>query len=191
MGVLVRRLTPAVLAVGCGAVSAAPATRATSLPGPPAAAVTTSGHEPPPPGALGEKRHDGAWVIARCESEYRQTESNWASYMPRAEATSPFAHCPHWRMAAADACDAPVQPSFMNPSQCMCDLCEKDADCGAGASCVAMPSTFCGPYEERVCVASTDACHPKNAASKCTTRCVTLFGKPRCVSKSDLAVCDR
>ena len=73
----------------------------------------------------------------------------------------------------------------------MCDLCETDADCGSGASCVAMSSVICGGLEERVCVADTDVCHPKNVAASCPTYCVTLFGTPQCVSKADLAMCHR
>ena len=138
----------------------------------------------PPATQTGEVR-----VTARCSAEYRQIESNWASYMPPGKATSPFAHCPRWRMAAPDACDSATQPSFMNPCQCMCDLCETDADCGAGASCVSMSSVVCGGYDERVCVKETDPCHPKNVRAKCPTYCVTLFGKPQCVSKADLAGC--
>ena len=137
------------------------------------------------------EHHDEAWVTKTCTREYQHIEENWATYMPREKATSPFAHCRHWRMAAPEACGARVQPSFMDPCHCMCDLCDTDADCESGASCVTLSSTICGSEQERVCVRKTDACHPDNAKSKCATRCVTLFGHPECVSQKDIKLCGR
>lgn len=123
-----------------------------------------------------------------CPQEYAQVEENWASYMPREKATSPFRHCPRWHVAAPEACDANAQPSFFDPCHCMCDLCERDEDCGVGASCVTMSSVICGGYDERVCVRADDPCHPSHASS-CPTRCVTLFGKPQCISADDARMC--
>jgi hypothetical protein len=127
--------------------------------------------------------HDADWVTRTCAREYRTSR-------PRDQATSPFAHCPRWRMAAPDACGADVQPSFFDPCHCMCDLCESDADCGAGASCVSLSSVVCGGLDERVCVKKTDVCHPDNAPKRCPTYCVTLLGAPECVSKADRAMCE-
>ena len=133
--------------------------------------------------------HDDDAAARTCAAEYAEVESNWASYMPREKATSPFKHCPRWRMAMRQACENPNQPSYFDPCHCMCDLCERDSDCGAGASCVEMSSVICGgDQRERVCVHEDDACHPKNAA-RCATYCVTLFGKPRCVSPDDARMC--
>src|SRR5678815_943976 len=109
--------------------------------------------------------------------------------MPREQATSAFSHCPRWRMTAPNGCGAGVQPSSVDPCHCMCDLCQVDADCEQGASCVELPSVICGGLEERVCVKNTDACHPKNAGTKCATYCVTLFGRTECVSKKDVKIC--
>jgi len=126
-----------------------------------------------------------------CADEYTQIESNWATYMPPEKATSPFKRCPHWHRAMPDACGASVQPSFMDPCHCMCDLCDRDSDCGPGASCVTMSSVICGGYDERVCIRADDPCHPNNAAKTCPTYCVTLFGAPRCVSRDDARMCRR
>jgi hypothetical protein len=171
-----RAAAVAAIAVGCGAAGSSPPPERASAAG---------------PGPSAARGHDAAWVTRTCTAEYRQEEANWATYMPREKATSPFAHCPRWRMAAPSACGAEVQPSYLDPCHCMCDLCESDADCGAGSSCVSMASVMCGGLAERVCVKKTDACHPGNAPTRCPTYCVTLFGSPRCVSKADLAVCRR
>lgn len=149
-------------------------------------ACGTASPPPPAPGPLPVEgdAHDAAWVTRRCTEEYAQIEANWATYAPKETATSDFRHCPRWRMAAAGACGAPVQPSFMAPCHCMCDLCDHDADCtqGSGGLCVEMSSVLGGGYPERVCVYATDACHPAGA-QKCATRCVTLFGHTQCAPK--------
>jgi hypothetical protein len=71
----------------------------------------------------------------------------------------------------------------------MCDLCPTDADCESNASCVALSSVVCGGLEERVCVPKAHVCHPQNASNKCATRCVTLFGRPQCISKKEIELC--
>jgi hypothetical protein len=128
---------------------------------------------------------------ATCADEYAQIESNWASYTPKEQATSPFKHCPHWHRAMPEACGTLPQPSFIEPCHCMCDLCDHDSDCGPGASCVTMSSVICGGYEERVCVRADDPCHPNNVKRTCPTYCVTRFGKPQCISREDRRGCDR
>lgn len=150
----------------------------------PAPPVPDPAPEPEP--AVAEEEVD--WVTQRCASEYAQIEANWATYMPPERATSPLRDCPRWRMADAESCGARVQPSAFNPCHCICDLCQRDEDCGAGASCVELPTQLCGGSPAHVCVRADDPCHPSRSAT-CATHCVALFGRPECVSRRDLRSC--
>ncbi len=155
-----------------------------------AACGSAGAHGAPPGRSTDHSVHDAAWGARRCAEDYAQIEQNWASYTPPAQATSPFRHCPRWRMAYPEVCGAAQQPSFLNPCQCMCDLCTTDDDCDAGSSCVELPSVLCGGgMLERVCVKQTDVCHPRNVARRCPTYCVTMFGKVECVSRQDTKIC--
>jgi hypothetical protein len=83
-----------------------------------------------------------------------------------------------------EACGAETQPSLIDPCRCMCDLCQRDADCSvkSGGRCVKLPSAMMGGYDENVCVYPGTPCHP---GSKCPRGkfCVTYGGNPVCETR--------
>jgi hypothetical protein len=86
-------------------------------------------------------------------------------------------------MAMPEACGATVQPSFLNPCTCMCDVCATDAECdkGTGGRCVTLPGATLGGYDHRACVYADSPCHP-DAKRGCPRgqHCVDLRGLAQC-----------
>jgi hypothetical protein len=89
-----------------------------------------------------------------------------------------FKHCPHWRMAMESACGSSAQPQELDPCQCMCDLCETDADCGKGR-CVMISSVMLGGYDQKACVQPGGPCFP-DGTCKHGQVCRDYDGHPQC-----------
>jgi hypothetical protein len=117
-------------------------------------------------------------LLAACGSEHTATGDPVAQSCAARNTYPRFAHCPHWRMAMPSACGSSVQPSFMDPCACMCDLCETDADCDGG-KCLSILSTMYGDPRQKSCVHKGEPCWPDG---KCPGKqeCRNYNGTPDC-----------
>jgi hypothetical protein len=89
-----------------------------------------------------------------------------------------FHNCPHWRMAMPEACGSSRQPSVVDPCACLCDLCERDSDCGSG-TCIAIASDVGGGSPQKTCVHEDEPCFP-DGTCPAQQSCRNYDGHPRC-----------